>query len=258
MNKKILIIGKTNVGKSTLFNMFVNKKHSIETNKKNTTIRYIEKKFKNNIYVDSPGPIIKKMINNFNTNKFIYNKINEVNIIIILIDRTILKSDDFFLFDIIKNLNKKKILIINKIDKIKNKHILLPFIQNLSTYLKFDHIIPTSKYDTSNIKIIQNIINNYTCINAKQLTYEPDTNNIQIYDKIKKIMLENFDKEIPYTTKIIIDTNTINLLKINLITRKPNQKKIIIGANGIKIKNIRLKILYELKNIIQNIKIIVN
>lgn len=258
----ISILGKTNVGKSTLFNNLLKKKYSIISAKKNTTIRCIvnikNDKKTHQILIDTPGPIIRNTLQAYNTNKFIYDTIVKTHVLIIVIDTIHLKTDDFFILDLIKNQNKTKILIINKIDKIKNKIWLLPFIEKIKTFSKFDHIIPISNTKNINIENLSKILDQYNFKNSYDQIHLPESKYNFAKDLIRETLLTKLNKEIPYTTQINIETPNLNEetthLAIKITTQNINQKKIIIGKNGQKIKQIMNDINTKISKLYKNIK----
>lgn len=260
----ISILGKTNVGKSTLFNNLLKKKHSIISAKKNTTVRCIvsvenHKKI-NKILIDTPGPIIRNHTYAYNTNKFIYDTITKTNVLIIVIDTLNLKTDDFFILDLIKKCNKIKILVINKIDKFKNKSLLLPFIEKIKNFSKFDHIIPVSNTQHINIESLNNILDSYNFKKSYEKIYLPESKYNFTKELIRETLLNKLNKELPYITKINIENSTINEetthLSLKITTQNTNQKKILIGKNGQKIKQITLDINNKIKKLYKNIRTI--
>lgn len=262
MNKKIItIIGKTNVGKSTLINNLSNKKVSITTNKKNTTIKCIPSKINENlIIIDTPGPIINK--SEKNTNKIICDAIKQSNAILIVIDSIFLNSEDLFIIDLAVKYKIEKFIIINKIDKIKKKLNLIPFIDKIKKkYKDIKEIIPISNIKNININNLKKIIE----ITKYEKSNEPYDIKIFIEETVRETLLNKLEKELPYITKINLkNTSIIKNIKIiilELIVQKQNQKKILIGKNGKKINeiinDIKYKLIKKLK-CIEKIKIIIN
>lgn len=270
LNQKIItIIGKTNTGKSTLFNNLIKKKKSIITPKKNTTTKCILGILEENqtILIDTPGPIFKHSNNNIN--KSIYDSLIKSTLILIVIDTTNLTTEDFFILDLAKKYKKKKIILINKIDTLKQKDILLPFIKKITNkYTDIKQIIPISNTKNINIEIITSLIKNsidftntyYEYKDIKKKDYTLITKEF-----IRETLLNNLDKEIPYsTTSEILNKNlnkNITNLTIKLNITKNSHKKIIIGKNGEKIKKITNDLNRKAKKIYTNlndIKIIIN
>lgn len=247
----ISILGRTNVGKSTLFNKLIKKKISITSKKKNTTKKIIlgYNKINNNeyIYLDNPGfNNYKDFIKIFHkTKNFLYkNNINKkINLIIIIIE----KKNFFYEIESIKKINNYKIpiiILINKIDKIKNKLLILNFIKKIKNIIKYKCIIPVSIRKKKHIDIIQKEINKYLIKNKKYYNFK----KIILYKKefiIKEIIREKIYRligdEIPYLIKIkkkniLFKNKYIYIYYILIVKKKHN--KIIIGKKGNKIKKI--------------------
>lgn len=257
----ILILGKTNVGKSTLINNLSKEKISITTPKKNTTIQCITNKINKNVtIIDTPGPIIKN--DDKNINKLIYTSINQSNKLLIIIDKIFLNSEDFFILELTKKIKKEKFLLINKIDKFKKKLYLIPFIEKIKKkYKTIQEIIPISNKKNINITEINKIIN----VNINKTNKKIKNLNTFISETIRETLLNKLEKEIPYTTKINILNTKINknvkTTMLELLVKKQSHKKIIIGKNGKKINeiitDIKNKLIKKLKYI-ENIKITIN
>lgn len=250
---KIIIIGRTNVGKSTLFNNIINKDISVVTKKKNTTIRDVQVfsnfgKFLINL-IDLPGPVIRRFDKN-NINKIIYNFLNDSDLILFVLEKDILKSDDFFLLELIKKYKKNVFLLINKID-LMNRSDVLCFINKFKNFFIFKKIIPISNKKKINIDIL-----------TKNIGVLSNDSNFYIKDKVlflkdfvRYSLLSNLEKELPYSINFECYFKKIDYKKkiifIKLFIKKDIQKKILIGLNGVKIKKIikmineKLKILYN-------------
>ncbi len=252
--KKILIcfiIGKTNIGKSTLFNLLIRKKISITSKKKNTTVENIigikNKKKKQYIYIDTPGLNNKTNIIKYIQNIIKFNKINllnkKINLFLILIENNI----NYFEIKLIKLIKKTKIpflIIINKIDKIKKKYIILKTIKLLKK-LKINNIFPINLKQKKYLKLIKKNIKKYS-IKTKNFIFKKKI----ISNKNKKYIINEIIREkiyrligdeIPYKLKfktIIIKKKNIYLIINYILTFKKQYIKIIKGKNKNKINKI--------------------
>ncbi len=248
----VLIIGRNNVGKSTLFNKLIEKKISITSKKKNTTNKNIiginTNKKNQYIYIDTPG------FNKFEEfNKTFYNIKNiilkknyifNINLIILIIE----KKNFFYEKLIIKKINKKNIpllILINKIDKIKKKELILPFIKKISLNIKYIYIIPTSIRKKKYIKKIQKIIDKYLIKSNHYFNKKKKTiydNKFIFSEIIREKIFRLIGDEIPYNIyvkiyKIINLKKKISIYSFLYINKK-QYFPILIGKLGNKIKNI--------------------
>ncbi len=249
----IPIIGKTNVGKSTIFNELIKKKISITSNKKNTTQKNIigiyTKKNKQYIYIDTPG-----LKNKENTNLYIkkiinytkkYFNIKIINLIILVIEKKI-NLNEIKLMNNLKNIKTPILLLINKIDKIKNKLLLLPYINYLKKKTKYISIIPISAFKKKYLKLIKNnFIKKYLTKQKHYFKLNKKTNcenKFIISEIIREKIVRLTGDEIPYSINVKIEK--YNIKKINkyifilILIKKKQHMKIIIGKNGKKIKKI--------------------
>ncbi len=255
MKKKcicISIMGRTNVGKSTLFNKLINKKISIISKRKNTTKKYIlginTIKNKQYIYIDTPGFNNYKEFKKIFYKKYFFlnknNLKNKINLIIMIIE----KKNFFYEKEIIKKINLKNIpllILINKIDKIKNKKLILPFIKILKNNIKYESIIPITIKKKKHIKYLQNIINNFLIESKhyfkKKIKTIHNTKFI-IKEIIKEKILKFIREEIPYLILIkikkIINFKKKKIIFCNIYTKKKRHINIIIGKSGKNIKYI--------------------
>ncbi|BBI01214.1 GTPase [Buchnera aphidicola (Nipponaphis monzeni)] len=240
----IVIVGKTNVGKSTLFNQLINKKISIISKKRNTTQNYIfgvhTKKIYQTIYFDTPGI---DLINKFNLNK-LKKIIYESDITIFIVENISWDQNDENTLNTIKNSSIPTLLIINKIDKLKNKMLLLPHINFLKKKFNFLEILPMSGKNKKNIDILIKIIYSLLPDRPHQYLKSYITNcstNFVVSEFIREQYMIYFNKELPYTITIQINSISINtkkeyIIKALILVKKNRHKSILIGKTGNKIK----------------------
>ncbi len=263
----VAIVGKPNVGKSSILNQILSKKISITSDKPETTQRQILgiKTCENYqiVFVDTPGlheNLYKKQKNVLNRymGKSIHNALLDVNIILFVLGGNRWQEDDQLVLDTIINSNKNKdtpvVLVINKVDLIKNKDDLLPFINRIKDKYNFSEIFYTSAIKKNGLDELEKTIVSYLPeVESKDYFYfEPDrvtdqNNRTQTAEIIREKVIRFFGAEIPYCIAIEIASlsytktqDNLNLTKISAViwVEKPGQKTIIIGTNGEKIKEV--------------------
>lgn len=241
----ITIIGKVNVGKSTLLNQIIGKKISIVSRKKNTTQKNIigikTQNHYQSIFTDTPGAFSDKK-NNF------YRITKSTTLIIFVIDRIYWTANDEKIFNIIKKNNIPIIILINKIDKISNKVILLPFIDFLKKKINPKEIIPISAKKTKNIILLNKTIESY--LPKKPHIYPENyiTTNSQFFtasEIIREQLILLLGDELPSIAKVEILSfhkkikETFDIRAI-IWVQNVRQKRIVIGHKGEKIKKISM------------------
>ena len=245
----VSIVGRPNVGKSTLLNTLLESKIAITSHVSGTTRNIIEGIYNDDdsqiVFIDTPG--IHKPVNKLGSimNNQAYHIIDEVDAILFIVDATkeFGKGDNFVL-NKIKDLNKPIILILNKIDLV-NKRELLKTIDNYSRVYDFDEIIPISSLRNNNIDDLINTIKKY--LPRVGLLYDKDkvTNigrDFYIAEVVREKLLRFTKDEIPHTVTCITETfeeeeNIINIGVLIIVDRE-NLKKIIIGKNGQLLKKV--------------------
>ena len=245
----ISLIGRPDVGKSTLLNSIIGKKVAITSDKPQTTRNIIQGIYTDDevqmIFVDTPG--IHKPKNKLGKvlNKEAYYSINDVDIVLFLVDITEeLGKGDKYILDILEKEGKKVILIINKIDKLPREEILVKINQYKDLY-NFEEIIPVSALKKDNVDRLINVLKGMLTDNVKY--YEDDTyTNVSekflISELIREKILDLTHEEVPHsvsvlTEQMIFNKNAVNINSTIIVDRE-SLKKIIVGHNGSMIKEI--------------------
>ena len=245
----VSLVGRPNVGKSTLLNSIIGKKIAITSNKPQTTRNIIQGIYNDSdsqiVFVDTPG--IHKPNHKLGTylNKQAYYSIDDVDVILFLVDVTQkLGSGDKFVLERIKNSKKNVILILNKIDKIE-KQELLHIIDEYKQLYDFSEIIPVSALKKDNIDELIKSLKKY--LPDSVAFYDENTiTNKSIEFLIGEIIREKVflltEEEIPHSITCYIENveRHNNALQINgvIVVDRDSIKRIIIGKSGSKIKEI--------------------
>ena len=252
---KICIVGKTNAGKSTLLNSLVGETVSISNKKINTTedliIGLVNLKNNQLIFYDTPGINNLKKNTNFKINfkRNLWQGLNESDLIIYLIDIKNYYKDEIKNHILKLNETKKDIIIIFNKNDLINKKMILPKIKELDYELKVDSYFSISakkKLGIDNLKtyLIKKTYFSEWIFNNNEITNKDD---IFISNECtRSMMLSLLNKEVPYNIEIINKTfkylrNSELKIKQEIKISNNRYKKIILGKNGEKIKEIRTK-----------------
>ena len=254
----VAVIGRPNVGKSTLVNSIVGSKVAIVTDKPQTTRNNIQGIYHDEdtqiIFIDTPGIHKPKYkLGNF-LNRQAYNSLNEVDAILFLVDGSSkLGKGDNFVLEKLKDINTPVILVINKIDKLKKDEIILKIEEYKSLY-DFKEIIPLSALKKNNIEELVKIIKPLLTDDIKyyednQITDKSLT--FQISEIIREKVFNETEEEVPHALTVVVENieKSKDSLVINasIIVDRDSLKKIIIGRQGSKIKQIGIESRKELE-----------
>ncbi len=252
------LVGRPNVGKSTLLNAIIGRKVAITSDKPQTTRNIIQGIRTDDdsqmVFVDTPG--IHKPKNKLGRilNKQTYFSLEDVDVILYLIDITEpLGKGDMFVIDLFKNATVPVILVINKIDKMPKEEILKKIDEYKDLY-NFDEIVPVSAKKMDNIDRLIRVLKTKLTDNIKY--YEDDMwtdkpINFLVSELIREKILELTFEEVPHSVSVVTDSmeynnNAVNI-KATIIVDRENLKKILVGKNGTMIKEIGIKAREEIE-----------
>jgi len=246
----IAIVGRPNVGKSTLLNSIMDQKISITSKKPQTTRHQLlgiktrdQAQF---LYVDTPGIHAneKKAINRY-MNRNARSVIRDVDAVIFVVDRGSWNKEDELVAEALQGHSGQLIIAINKFDLLESKNKLLPVLETLQKRFPEAEIVPVSALTTENIELLENLI-------VERIPYSefyfPDdqvtdrSERFMVAEIIREKLMRQLGDEVPYSASIQIDrferTSKIVHIAATIFVEREGQKSILIGSGGSKLKRI--------------------
>ena len=257
----ISIIGKPNVGKSTILNHILGKKISITSRKSQTTRNNIlgikTENDRQMIFADTPGMHIKspKAMNKV-LNRSAESLIEDSDIILFVVQRLTLDDEDLSVLKKLKEANSKVICVVNKVDQISDKNKLLPMIGRLAEEYSFLDIIPISAINNEGIKELEYLIKKYLPEND-HIYGEEDIQNshkdtFMISELIREKIIRMLGDELPHDTFVQVELleEEDEIIKIHAVIYvvRDSQKQIVIGKGGGTLKKIGQQARLELED----------
>ena len=249
----VSIIGKPNVGKSTILNSILQKKVSITSRKSQTTRNNIlgvkTHKNKQIIFIDTPGMHIKsqKTMNKI-LNKSAQSIIEDSNIVLFVLQRLSFEKEDELILKRLKDTNQKTFCVINKIDQVDNKNKLLPFIEKISSMHTFQDILLVSAKAMDGLDdLVATIMSNL----PENKHLYGDSFNINNDEKfmlselIREKIIRKLGDELPHDTfvqiELIKEKKDITEIHATIYVNRKSQKQIVIGSAGETLKIIGMQ-----------------
>ncbi|MFD2178694.1 GTPase Era [Veronia pacifica] len=248
----IAIVGRPNVGKSTLLNRLVGQKLSITSRKPQTTRHRImgvdTRDGYQAVYVDTPGLHIeeKRTINRL-MNRAASSSLTDVELVLFLVDGTHWTKDDEMVLNKLQKSELPTVLLVNKVDNVREKGELFPHLQEISQKMKFVDVVPVSAKHGTNIDVVEKLVRNALpeCDWYFPEEYVTDRSQRFMASEIIREKLMRFTgDELPYSVTVEIERFDYNPetdgFEINglILVERNGQKRMVIGKGGDKIKTI--------------------
>lgn len=270
----VAIVGRPNVGKSTLMNHLLGQKLSITSRKPQTTRHKIvgidTRDNVQAVYVDTPG-MHKKEVRAINRmmNKAATSALRDVNLVLFVVDALKWVPDDELVLDKLVHADMPVVLVINKADTLDNKNALLPHIERLSTRMKFSDIVPVSALRGSNLDRLHEVI-------AQHLPFSPPLYGLdQLTDRssrflvseiIREKIMRQLGEEIPYDLTVQIESfkqepaatkangqvkAACTFIDATILVERQGQKAIVIGDKGSRLKQIGVEARQDMEKLLE-------
>ncbi len=260
----IAIIGRPNVGKSTLLNHLLGMKLSITSRKPQTTRHQIlGVKTEGNIqaiFVDTPGIHQRRgtAINKY-MNRAATSVIKDVDVLLFVVQGAQWTDEDQAIVDMFEHITVPVILVVNKIDRFEKKNAVLPVIQQLSAKYAFHSVIPVSALNNINLDGLEKQV--FSLLPEGEHFYASD----QVTDRsmrflaaeiIREKLVRELGQELPYASTVAIDRyeEQPDIVRIHatIYVETDGQKTIIIGRKGERMKSIGTSARKDISAMIDN------
>ena len=246
----IAVVGRPNVGKSTLVNELIGQKLSITSHRPQTTRHRInaidtQKKYQM-VFVDTPGIHIgnNKAINSY-MNRAASSSFSDVDIIIWIVEAFKWTKEDARVLEHLKKVDIPVLLCINKIDKLSSIDKILPFLESMGEKFQATEVFPLSAFNRVDTSKLRKLILKY--LPEQDAIYDEDyitdrSQKFVISEFIREKLMRNLSNELPYDITVEIEKFELDGKMYRIAGRifvdKASQKSIVIGQNGEMLKKI--------------------
>lgn len=246
----VALLGRPNVGKSALLNRLLAQKISITSPKPQTTRHTIlgiqTLADAQIIYVDTPGLHLnaRRAINRY-MNRVAGNTLAYVNIVVFLVEALRWTDEDEAVLQRLSVFEGPVILAVNKVDQVREKARLLPFLQKISSQRGFTEVVPISAVKADNVDVLEQLI--VSLLPVSEFLFPPDqittaSRRFIAAELVREKLTRYLREELPYGLTVEIETFTErdDLLHIGALiwVERPGQKRIVIGEKGSVLKEI--------------------
>lgn len=258
----IAIIGRPNMGKSTLLNHVLGLKLSITSRKPQTTRHQIlgvktvdDGQF---IFVDTPGIHSggNKAINRY-MNRAASSVIHDVDVVLFLVQALKWTDEDQLVLNKLEGIDMPVILLVNKVDRVNDKDQLLPFISEISKKYDFANVIPISATQGDNVQQLEDYILTQLPVAPpffKEDEYTDRSTRFLVAEIIREKLVRELGNELPYQTTVEIeqykDEEKITRIHALILVETKGQKIIVIGDKGARLKSIGSKARKDIEKLI--------
>ncbi|MEK9820275.1 MAG: GTPase Era [Pseudomonadales bacterium] len=259
----VAIVGRPNVGKSTLMNALIEQKISITSRKPQTTrhhilgIKTVDRV--QILFVDTPGihSNQKRAINRY-MNRAAQSVIKDVDVIVMLVDRHIFNADDEMIMDRIQRTSSKLIVAVNKVDRLSDTAEVLPIIARLKDRGIEATFVPISASKRSNLEVLEQLIIEHLPESPFYFSPNEVTDRSQkflVAELVREKLMRQFGEELPYASTIQIERmewqEKVVQIEATIFVERVGQKAILVGRSGAKLKQVGIDARRDIESLLE-------
>jgi len=248
----VALVGRPNAGKSTLMNHLLEEKVAIVSNKPQTTRHRIVGILSNErgqmVFYDTPG--VHKPLHRLNRQmvRYAMDALNDADVVCLLVDVSQKPgAGDAYMLEVIGKAREPRMLVLNKVDLLRDKKALLPVIERYAKTGLFAEIVPLSAKTGDGADRLLEIL--WERLSEGEPLFDPELLTIHperflVAERIREKVLELTSDELPFSTAVKIERwedeeeRPLTRIYATLLVERPGQKKIVVGHQGQMIKNI--------------------
>ena len=259
----VAVLGRPNVGKSTLVNALVGEKVSIVTSKPQTTqlniLGILHNKQSQIVFIDTPGLLSERQMKYSQKalNREAVNALSQADLVLMVVEANTWKRADDYILEHLRDINTKAILTVNKVDQFKDKNSILDFLKERSNHNQIIETVPVSALYNKNLARLTTVIERHLPIKTPKykegMITDKDT-DFRITEIMRERLMHHLRDELPYSVECQLDhfedKKKIVMIELMIRTKKPAHKKIIIGKDGKLLKVIATEARLEIENLL--------
>ena len=259
----VAVLGRPNVGKSTLVNALVGEKVSIVTSKPQTTqlniLGILHNKESQIVFIDTPGLLSERQMKYSQKalNREAVNALSQADLVLMVVEANTWKRADDYILEHLRDINTKAILTVNKVDQFKDKNSILDFLKERSNHNQIIETVPVSALYNKNLARLTAVIERHLPIKTPKykegMITDKDT-DFRITEIMRERLMHHLRDELPYSVECQLDhfedKKKIVMIELMIRTKKPAHKKIIIGKDGKLLKVIATEARLEIENLL--------
>ena len=260
----VAIVGRPNVGKSTLLNHLLGRKLAITSRKPQTTrhnlLGVLTEDQHQAVFVDTPGihEARDRAINRYLVRTAV-SVLRDVDLIVMVVERLKWTEEDELVLSFVREAPVKRLCVINKIDQIDDKAALLPHTRQLLEKGEFDEVFPASALRGKGLDAIKTAV--FGCLPEGPHLFPPDqitdrSERFIVAEIIREKLMRRVGDELPHRVTVAIErykaSRKLVEIDANIYVERDSQKAIVIGKKGARIKSIGQDARRDIENLVDN------